>query len=257
MGVDNPDLKLKPGMTANVSIITLVKKNVLKIPNAALRFVPQESGAPKTPQKGYGVWIMDTGIPKRIPVSIGISDGSFTEVVSGSFHPCRRRNPEEDRQGSGCSEMPLIRAEKITKIYHVGSADVIALDDVSLTIEKGEFVAIMGPSGSGKSTFLNIIGCLDTPTSGRYLIDGIDVRDVTLKSLRQQVGVVLQEVYLFTGTIRDNIAFGKPDADCAGPSARTLQPRTLRGVHEFRRFLARFRVAGIPLRCVRDDRGPE
>jgi HlyD family secretion protein len=83
--VDNSDLKLKPGMTANVSIITLVKKNVLKIPNAALRFVPQENGSPKTPQKGYGVWIVETGIPERIPISIGISDGSFTEVVSGNL----------------------------------------------------------------------------------------------------------------------------------------------------------------------------
>jgi HlyD family secretion protein len=83
--VDNPDLKLKPGMTANVTIITLIKKDVLKIPNAALRFVPQENNTPKTPQKGYGVWIVEAGIPKRIPVSIGISDGRYTELVSGNL----------------------------------------------------------------------------------------------------------------------------------------------------------------------------
>ncbi len=83
--VDNPDLKLKPGMTANVSIITLIKKDVLKVPNAALRFVIQENNAPKTPNKGYGVWIVEAGIPKRISVSIGISDGSSTELVSGNL----------------------------------------------------------------------------------------------------------------------------------------------------------------------------
>jgi putative ABC transport system ATP-binding protein len=100
--------------------------------------------------------------------------------------------------------MALISAEKITKVYRVGSVDVIALNDVSLTIEKGEFVAIMGPSGSGKSTFLNIIGCLDTPTRGRYLIDRIGVeglrKDEMAEIRNTKIGFVFQGFNLLSRT---------------------------------------------------------
>ncbi len=100
--------------------------------------------------------------------------------------------------------MAFISAEKITKVYKVGSVDVIALNDVSLTIEKGEFVAIMGPSGSGKSTFLNIIGCLDTPTRGRYLIDRIGVeglrKDEMAEIRNTKIGFVFQGFNLLSRT---------------------------------------------------------
>jgi HlyD family secretion protein len=83
--VDNSELKLKPGMTANVSIIISLRKDVLKIPNAALRFLPVEMGKTSMQQKGAGVWILDQGKPERVPVSTGISDGSYTELVSGKI----------------------------------------------------------------------------------------------------------------------------------------------------------------------------
>ena len=83
--VDNPELKLKPGMTANVSIIISTKKDVLKIPNAALRFKPSEKGLVTSEKKGPGVWILEMDKPKRIPVSLGISDGNYTELVSGEI----------------------------------------------------------------------------------------------------------------------------------------------------------------------------
>ncbi|MFZ3137502.1 MAG: efflux RND transporter periplasmic adaptor subunit [Thermodesulfovibrionales bacterium] len=83
--VDNPELKLKPGMTANVSIIISTKKDVLKIPNAALRFKPSEKGLVISEKKGPGVWILAMDKPKRIPVSLGISDGNYTELVSGEI----------------------------------------------------------------------------------------------------------------------------------------------------------------------------
>ena len=83
--VDNPELKLKPGMTANVSIIVSISKDVLKIPNAALRFRPVEKVKTAVQQKGSGVWILEQGEPKRIPVSTGISDGNYTELISGNI----------------------------------------------------------------------------------------------------------------------------------------------------------------------------
>lgn len=83
--VDNPDFKLKPGMTANVSIIVAEKKDTLKIPNAALRFRPPERAKTRQPQKGSGVWIVENGKPKRVSITTGISDGNYTEIVSGEL----------------------------------------------------------------------------------------------------------------------------------------------------------------------------
>src|SRR4030067_1411883 len=70
---------------------------------------------------------------------------------------------------------PQIVTENITKVYHMGETEVYALGGVSISIEQGEFVAIMGASGSGKTTIMNIIGCLDSPTNGRYLLEGEDI----------------------------------------------------------------------------------
>lgn len=94
----------------------------------------------------------------------------------------------------------MIRLENITKIYKMGSTEVRALDGVSLHIKPHEFVAIIGPSGSGKSTLMNMIGCLDVPTSGRYWIDGIEgskMKDNQLADLRnQKLGFIFQQYNL-------------------------------------------------------------
>jgi putative ABC transport system ATP-binding protein len=71
--------------------------------------------------------------------------------------------------------VPLIRMENLRKIYMAGTVEVSALEDINLIIDSGEFLSIMGPSGSGKSTLMNILGCLDAPTSGKYFLDGEDV----------------------------------------------------------------------------------
>ncbi len=100
--------------------------------------------------------------------------------------------------------MPLIEAKGITKVYKVGDIDVNALNRVSSTIEKGEFVAIMGPSGSGKSTFMNILGCLDKPTSGEYLLEGINIgnfqRDELAEVRNKKIGFVFQGFNLLART---------------------------------------------------------
>ena len=87
-----------------------------------------------------------------------------------------------------------------------------ALRDVSLTVPPGQTVALVGATGAGKSTLAKLVARFYDPTHGRVLIDGHDLRDVTEKSLRSQLGIVPQEGFLFSGTIRDNIAFGRPDA---------------------------------------------
>ena len=90
----------------------------------------------------------------------------------------------------------IIRLEHISKIYHPGENEIRALSDVSLTIHKGEFVAIVGQSGSGKSTLMNLLGCLDTPTDGAYILEGSDVStlsDHQLSAIRnRQIGFIFQ-----------------------------------------------------------------
>jgi putative ABC transport system ATP-binding protein len=104
----------------------------------------------------------------------------------------------------------LIQTQRITKVYRTGDLDVRALRGITLTIERGEFVALMGPSGSGKSTFLNVVGCLDQPSSGRYLLDGLDVGRLSrnqLAALRnKKIGFVFQNFNLLPRTTAiDNV----------------------------------------------------
>jgi putative ABC transport system ATP-binding protein len=100
--------------------------------------------------------------------------------------------------------MALIEARKISKVYRLGDIDLRALDGISATIDKGEFVAVMGQSGSGKSTFMNVLGCLDTPTEGQYLLDGVDTgrlsRDALAEIRNKKLGFVFQGFNLLPRT---------------------------------------------------------
>src|SRR3972149_758964 len=98
----------------------------------------------------------------------------------------------------------MIQMEDLTKVYQMGDGEVRALDGASFTIDKGEMVAIMGPSGSGKSTLMSIIGCLDVPTSGSYMLVGVTVENMgetKLAEIRgQKIGFVFQQFNLLART---------------------------------------------------------
>lgn len=96
--------------------------------------------------------------------------------------------------------------------FIIDDDDTTVLSNVSIEIPAGRSVALVGPSGSGKTTICSLLPRFYDVTAGRITIDGQDIRHLTLKSLRSQIGMVQQDVYLFSGTIRDNIAYGKPDA---------------------------------------------
>ena len=114
----------------------------------------------------------------------------------------------------GAQELPPLEGQvelRDVRFRYAGGEREI-LNGVSFVIEPGQFVAIIGTTGSGKSTVINLIPRFYDVTGGAVLIDGRDVRDVTLSSLRSQIGIVLQEATLFAGTLRENIAYGRPSA---------------------------------------------
>lgn len=103
------------------------------------------------------------------------------------------------------------------------------LHNLSLHLKKGENLAIVGPSGGGKTTLCNLIPRFYEPESGDILIDGMNIKDVTLRSLRSNIGVVAQDVYLFSGTIYDNLIYGKDDATME----EIIEAAKQAGAHDF------------------------
>ncbi len=108
-----------------------------------------------------------------------------------------------------------IRLENVGFCYSTEEGEKEVLSGIDLTIHEGEVIALVGPSGAGKSTLVNLIPRFYDVTSGRILIDGHDLRDVSLRSLREQIGKVTQETILFNDTVRNNIAYGRPDVPLA------------------------------------------
>ncbi len=103
------------------------------------------------------------------------------------------------------------------------------LSEINLDVKPGQNVALVGPSGSGKTTLCNLIPRFYNVTEGRILIDGQDIRNVTLRSLREQIGFVQQDVYMFSGTVFENIAYGRPGASREEVIAAAKQA----GAHKF------------------------
>src|SRR3972149_9716455 len=101
---------------------------------------------------------------------------------------------------------------EFNEVSHEYEDGVPVLNKVSFTAEPGQTIAIVGPTGAGKTTIINLLPRFYDVTHGSVRIDGIDVRDVTAESIRKQVGIVLQDTFLFSTTVMENIRFGKPDA---------------------------------------------
>ncbi len=127
-------------------------------------------------------------------------------------------------------EMPTIAGRiELSDVCFAYREDEVVLHDVSLAIQPGQTVALVGPTGAGKTSMANLIARLYDVTQGAVRIDGIDVRDVTQRSLRKQMGLVPQEPFLFLGTIADNIRFGRPDAS----DEAVQEAARLANAHEF------------------------
>jgi ABC-type multidrug transport system fused ATPase/permease subunit len=133
----------------------------------------------------------------------------------------------------GAVALPRIRGEVgfecVSFRYGSGEDAAWALRDVDLKIPAGQTVALVGATGAGKSTLAKLVARFYDPTDGRVLVDGVDVRDVKARSLRSQLGIVPQEAFLFSGSVRDNIAFGCPDA----PETQIEEAARAVGAHEF------------------------
>ncbi len=135
----------------------------------------------------------------------------------------------------GAIDLPVLRGEiRFEDVTFGYGDDAPALSHVTLEVPPGQTVALVGATGAGKSTLAKLVARFYDPTGGRLLIDGHDLRDVTERSLRTQLGVVPQESYLFSGSIRDNVAFGRPDATDAEVEAAARAV----GAHEFIERLA-------------------
>ncbi len=146
----------------------------------------------------------------------------FIEVMDAPAEITDKENATEldDVQGE-------IKFENVSFSYSDDDTEV--LSNINLDIKKGDSVALVGPSGGGKTTLCNLIPRFYDVTEGRILVDGKDIRDVTLKSLRNSIGVVQQDVYLFSGTVYENISYGLPGAS----KEDVIEAAKLAGAHEF------------------------
>ena len=140
------------------------------------------------------------------------------------------REPEEVDEGK--IEITDIKGRLVFEDVSFGygvEGDKLVIAGLNLDVDAGKTLALVGPSGGGKTTLCNLIPRFYNINSGRITLDGVDVRDITLKSLRENIGIVSQSVFLFDGTVRDNIAYGAPDAT----DAEIEEAARRANIHEF------------------------
>jgi subfamily B ATP-binding cassette protein MsbA len=159
---------------------------------------------------------------------------SFQQAVGASEHIFRFMDAEDDVVEKKRAQVlkdfkESIRFEQVGFAYESDGEVKPVLHDINLDVKRGEVIAVVGPSGAGKSSLLNLIPRFFDVTGGCILIDGRDLRDVTLASLRKQIGKVTQETILFNDTVRNNIAYGQPDM----PLSRVQEAAHMALAHDF------------------------
>ena len=139
--------------------------------------------------------------------------------------------PIEVKDEADAGELPLIRGDVLFEAvtFHYSDDPSLVLSDINLDIPAGETVALVGETGAGKTTFVKLVARFHDPTSGCIRVDGVDLRTVTQSSLRKQMGMVLQDSFLFNGTVKENILFGRLDAS----DEEVLAAATAIGAHDF------------------------
>jgi ATP-binding cassette subfamily B protein len=148
--------------------------------------------------------VLHMGFVVNLAATAGASANRIFEIIDTP-------NEIEEAADARTLENPrgAVRFEHVSFTYGQGRS---VLRDVSFDAQPGQVVALIGPTGSGKSTITNLIPRFYDPTEGRILVDGVDIRSLQLQSLRKHIGIVLQEPFLFDGTVAENIAYGRPDA---------------------------------------------
>jgi ATP-binding cassette subfamily B protein len=148
--------------------------------------------------------VLHMGFVVNLAATAGASASRIFEIID---------TPNEIEEAAGARDLEhpygAVRFEHVSFTYGQGRS---VLRDVSFDAQPGQMVALIGPTGSGKSTITNLIPRFYDPTEGRILVDGVDIRELKLKSLRSHIGIVLQEPFLFDGTVAENIAYGRPEA---------------------------------------------
>jgi ATP-binding cassette, subfamily B, multidrug efflux pump len=160
----------------------------------------------------FSMYLMYLFMPIMMMGMIITQFGQASASADRIFEILDAKNDITDKPGA--IKLPAVKGdvkfENVTFRYFGGGEPVLA--NVTFEAFPGESIALLGATGSGKTTIINLLPRFYDPTEGKITIDGYDLRDITLESLRSQIGIVLQETTLFSGTIRENIAFGKPDA---------------------------------------------
>jgi ABC-type multidrug transport system fused ATPase/permease subunit len=197
------------------SILALSSAGLLGIVGAAVMYVgARQVLSGSLTVGGFFTYTMFLGFlvaPIFQVVAIGTQ---LTEAFAGleRTRELFRERPE-DQDPRRTLALPSIRGEfRFEAVQFAYEADKDVLHGVSFQAEPGTVTALVGPSGSGKSTIIGLVAAFHVPTSGRVLVDGVDLSSVRLDSYRIQLGVVLQETFLFDGTIRENVAYSRPDA---------------------------------------------
>ena len=175
----------------------------------------------------FNLYVSQMTMPVRM-LGFVVGMGQQAAASAGRIFEVLDTEPEV-KDAPDAVALPPVRGEVRFENVSFSYGEEPVLADVNLTVRPGESIAVLGTTGSGKTSLVNLIPRFYDPTSGRVTIDGYDLRKVTLESLRRQIGIVSQEVFLFSASIRDNIAYGRPNA----PMDEVVKAAKAAQIHDF------------------------